>query len=302
VRYCSKKSETKITTMSAKSPKFTFADFLKRYPNDDACLDDVFSRVYGDLTICPECDKETEFKRVKGRKSYQCSCCTHQLYPLAHTPLKSTKISLTHWFFAILLFSNSKNGVSAKELERQLNISYPTAHRMGHKIREMMNEDGEFVLEGTVEFDETLMGGKKRGGKRGWGADKPCVFGMVERNGRIKTQVVKDRKATTLMPIIVQHTTEDITAYTDEFKGYNKLSREVAFHETVCHGRYEWVRGDVHTNTIEGHWSLVKRSIKGTHTSVSEKYLPKYLNEFAFRHNHRKDCMFTTLMGRIKMA
>lgn len=163
----------------------------------------------------------------------------------------------------------------------------------------MMDESGEITLTGTVELDETLVGGKKRGGKRGWGADKPCVFGMVERGGKIVTEVVEDRTADTLLPIIVENTTEDVIAYTDEFKGYNSLHREVKEHETVCHGQYEWARGDVHTNTIEGHWSLVKRSIRGTYTSVSRKYLQNYLNEFSFRRNHREEGLFDVMVNRM---
>lgn len=274
----------------------TFPEFLKRYPDDNAVLNEVFDRVYGDLTHCPDCAAKTTWHRVKKRKCYECAHCGYQLFPLAKTPMKSTKLPLTHWFYAIFLFSNSKNGVSAKELQRQLGCSYPTAHRLGHKVRGMMDETGEMVLTGTVELDETLMGGRKRGGKRGWGADKPCVFGMAERDGRIVTRVVPNRKAKTLFPIIVNHTEEDVTAYTDEFKGYNRLRKEVGEHKQVQHSKYEWARGDVHTNTIEGHWSLVKRSIKGTYTSVSPKHLPKYLNEFSFRHNHRKGEMFEAIL------
>ena len=176
-----------------------------------------------------------------------------------------------------------------------------------------MDEGKDIFMGGSapVELDESLFGGKKRGGKRGWGSEnKTCVFGMVERaekdedgklitSGKIRTVVVPNRKAETLLPIIVEHVDEESTVYTDEFKGYRKLGREVEVHDQVNHGRYEWVRGDVHTQTIEGAWSIRKRSIKGTYTSVSRKYLQNYLNEFDFRHNHRKDCMFDAIMDNI---
>lgn len=283
-------------------PSFTFPQFLKRYPNDDACLDEMFDRAYKDLQTCPTCEKQTKWHRVKKRKCYACQHCGHHLYPLAKTPFKSSKLPLTHWFFAILLFSNSKNGVSAKELQRQLGVSYPTAWRMGHVIRDMMDESGEIVLHSDVEIDETLVGGRKRGGKRGWGSEnKTCVFGMVSRGSKIRTQVVPDRKAKTLFPIIVNHTEEDVTAYTDDFRGYSKLGREVADHKTVNHSAKVYVDPDDrnnHTNTIEGHWSIVKRSIRGTHTAVSRKHLQRYLNEFDFRRNHRTECLFDAILNR----
>ncbi len=168
-------------------------EFKKLYPTEKACLDEIFDRVYGDLTVCPSCETETKWSHVAGRKCYACQWCGFQVFPLAKTPLKDSKISLELWFFAILLFSNSKNGVSAKELERQLGVSYKTAFRVGHVIRGMMDESGEIVLSGDVEIDESLFGGKKtakRSGKRGWGADRPCVFGMVERGGNIVMELL----------------------------------------------------------------------------------------------------------------
>lgn len=283
------------------SNQVTFPEFLRRFPDDDACLEELFSRVYGKNTCCPECDSKTTWHKVNNRKCYKSACCGSELYPLAKTPLKSTKLPLTHWFYAIMLFMNSRNGVAAKEIQRQLGVSYSTALRMGHKLRELINEDGEIVLAGTVEIDETLQGGKCQGGGRGWASrNKKCVFGIYERgeNGRVVTRVVKNRKAKTLLPIITESTTEDVTAYTDEFRGYSKLHREVSHHATVNHAQKEWVRGDVHTQGIEGYWGRVKRSITGTYVSVSEQYLPLYLAEFNFRHNHRNENLFEAVLDR----
>lgn len=277
--------------------RFTYVDFLQRYPDENACLDEIWDRVYGDLENCPDCERQAKYHRVSGRKCYECQHCGHQLYPLAKTPLKDTKLPLMHWFFAIMLFSQSKNGVSGKELQRTLGVSYPTAWRMGHKIREMMNENGEIFLTEYVEIDETLVGGKQRGGKRGWGSDKPCVFGMVERGGQIKTVVVENRKASTLMPIIVDSVDEEAICFTDEFKGYNKLHREVGLHLKIQHKAYQWVDGEVHTQTIDGHWSILKRSIRGTHVAVSRKWLQSYLNEFDFKRNHRYENMFDAILA-----
>jgi len=285
-----------------RAPKpLNYTDFLKRYPNDDAVLNEMFDRVYNGLGVCPACEAETKWHRVRGRKCYACQHCSHQLFPLAKTPMKDTKLPLTHWFFAMLLFSNSKNGVSAKELQRQLGVSYPTAFRIAKTLRALM-VDKNMVLTGTVEMDETLVGGKKKGGKRGWGADKPCVFGMVERGGNIITKVVPNRQAITLMPIIVTHTSEDVVAHTDDFSGYNKLHKEVGQHLVVSHTEGQHVAGDdgeIHTQTIDGHWSIIKRSIKGTYTAVSPKYLQTYLDEFSFRRNHRTERLFDVLRDRM---
>lgn len=176
---------------------------------------------------------------------------------------------------------------------------------MGHIIRGMMDDQGEIVLSGEVEIDETLVGGKKRGGKRGWGSDKPCVFGMVERGGNIKTFVVPNRQAETILPIITQNTTEETTAYTDDFGGYHNLKEKasIAGHGVVHHTKKQHVTGEddeIHTQTIDGHWSIIKRSIRGTHVAVSRKYLQNYLNEFSFRRNHRTEVMFDAILEGIK--
>lgn len=289
--------------MENEAPKsITFPHFLKLYPNDDACLHEVFRRTHGKDHACPDCGKQTTWHKIEGRKCYKSACCGSEIYPMACTPLKDTKLPLTHWFFVLFMFSTSRNGVAAKEIQRQLGVSYPTALRMGRKVRELVNEAGEIVLNGTVEIDETLVGGKKRGGKRGWGADKPCVFGMIERDGKVITHVVPNRKAATLLPIIVNETTEDITAYTDEFLGYKNLHREVGYHQTVCHGQYQWVDGDCHTQSIEGYWGRLKRSIKGCYVKISREYMPLYLAEFTFRHNHRNENMFEAILDRFGTA
>lgn len=282
--------------------QLNITEFNKIYPTEKACLDEIFDRVYGDLKVCPSCEKETKWHHLNGRKCYSCQWCGHLLSPLSKTPLANTKISVSLWFFAMLLFGNSKNGVSAKELERQLGVTYKTAFRIGHTIREMMNEEGEVILSGDVEMDETMVGGKKKGGKRGWGADKACVFGMVERGGDIVTKVVPNREGKTLLPIIVLQTTEDTVAHTDDFSVYRNLKGEVAAHHVVrhCEGKHvDGPNGHWHTQTIDGHWSLVKRSIRGTHVAVSRKYLQKYLNEFAFKRNHRTERMFNAILDKI---
>lgn len=207
---------------------------------------------------------------------------------MAGTIMEGSTTDLWKWFYAIYQFSISKNGVSAKELERALGVTYPTALRIGHKIRKLMGMD-KAKLKGTVEVDESLIGGAVRGGKRGWGAEnKTCMFGMVERGGKIKVLIVPNRERETVFAEINQNIEKGTTVYTDEFKAYRTLAGEGYIHDSVVHSKYQWTKGDCSTNSIEGYWSNLKKSIRGTHTKVSPKYLQLYLNEFSFRHNKRK--------------
>lgn len=280
--------------------KFTISDFMKRYPNDDVCLDAIFKLKYGTAEGCTCCGVAgAKFYRVKKRKCYECGECGHQVYPLAGTVMHGTKTKLHLWFFAIYLFATSKNGVSAKELERQLGVTYVTAWKMGHLIRVLMN-DNQLPLQGIVQIDETLFGGRARGGKRGWGAEKKtCLFGMIEPNGRVKTATVPNRKNQTLMPIIRENIQNGTMIHTDEYKGYGNLKTHGYGHQSVVHSKFQWKNGDCHTNNIEGYWSNLKKHIFGTHTYVSPKHLQNYLNEFSFRHNNRKERIFDVVLSKI---
>ena len=283
-----------------KKQKFTITNFMKRYPNDDVCLDEIFKLKYGSAEGCTSCAVVgAKFYRVKKRKCYECGECGHQVYPLAGTVMHGSKTNLTLWFFAVYLFASSKNGVSAKELERQLGVTYKTAWKMGHLIRVLMGEN-QMSLKGIVQIDETLFGGKAKGGKRGWGAaKKTCLFGMIERDGRVKVTAVPNRKNPTLIPIIMQNINVGTMIHTDEYKGYGKLTALGYQHQSVIHSKFQWKRGDCHTNNIEGYWSNLKKSIFGTHTYVSPKHLQNYLNEFDFRHNYRKEKIFDRMLCRI---
>lgn len=281
--------------------RFTIATFNQQFPNDDACLDYLFKVKFEELKGCPCCGLyEAKYYRVKKRKCYECGICKHQIYPMKGTILEGSTTSLTKWFYAIYLFSVSKNGVSGKELERALGITYRAAWRMGHKIRELMAVDEDKMLSGFVEVDESLMGGKVRGGKRGWGAEnKTCLFGMVERGGRVKVLPVPDRTRETLFPIIKDYIVMDSMVYSDELRVYRALPDEGYGHQRVVHSRCQWTNGACHTNSIEGYWSNLKKSILSTHTYVSPQHMQKYLDEFAFRHNHRKGNIFATIMQKI---
>lgn len=168
--------------------RYTKKQFEAEYPDEDACLEAVFQNRFGDLKFCPSCAAETSLYRVKKRQCYACQWCGYQLHPLADTIFRKTTTPLKDWFYAIYLFSNSKNGVSAKELERHLGVTYKTAWRMCKQIRLLMQQETE-ALTGEVEVDETYMGGRKRGSKSL--QDKQPVFGIVERNGRAKAKHIK---------------------------------------------------------------------------------------------------------------
>ena len=272
--------------------RFTVSDFLKKFPDDNACIDHLFQRKYTD-SCCPKCEKKTKFYRVKRRKSFECGTCGYQVYPMSGTIMEGSTTPARLWYYAIYLFSQSKNGVSAKELERQLGVTYKTAFRMGHRIRESMARQS-VELVGVVHIDESLYGPRGKNNKRGWAAEKKvCLFGMIEKGGNVKVVVVKDRKNETLIPIIEKYVSKDSEAlHTDKFGVYKKLPGRGFKHKIKDNTT-------VSTNCIEGYWGNFKKSIAGTHTWVTEGYLQNYLTEFEFRHNNRKGDIFDEIIKSI---
>lgn len=199
----------------------------------------------------------------------------------------------------MFLMSTSRNGVAAKELERQIGVTYKTAWRMAHEIRKLMDEDPG-KLKGEVEADETYVGGI-RPGKRGRGAaGKTPIVGLVERGGKVRARVVGSVTTSNAFGNINQNVERGATIYTDELPVYNYCAGYGYKHEVVNHGAKEFVRGKAHTNTLDGFWSQLKRSLDGTHHHVSRKYLQNYVNEFAYRYNHRfsSSSMFSLMAGR----
>jgi transposase len=267
--------------------RFTIQDFTTKYGSEEVCLDRMFQLRYGKLKICPSCKKETNFYKRTDKKAYACQWCGYLLSPLAGTIFHKSDTKLTSWFFALYLFSTSKNGVSGMELQRQLGCTYKTAWRIAKQIR-LLFEENKDILSKIVELDETYVGGKGGNNKRGRGAEnKTPVFGMVERKGIIKATVTVDTKRKTVMPIIKEHVKIGTSIMTDEYLPYQSLDKEGYDHQTVNHGQKQYVNGLAHTNTLEGFWSQLKRSINGTHHAVSPKYLQQYVNEFSWKYNHR---------------
>lgn len=278
--------------------RYTFQQFKTEYPDDAACLKAVLDNRYGDT--CPKCGViGVKWHPITGRKAFVCSECDKHVYPLADTIFRKSETSLWSWFYAIYQFSVAKNGVSAKELERTLGVTYKTAWRMAKQIRLLMADDGDVMGggNGTVEVDETYIGGRKRG-HRGHLADKETVFGMVERGGTVRAEHVKSAGARVLLPRLRDSVAVGTTVYSDQAQVYKTLRRLGYKHASVNHSANEWSRGKVSTNTIEGFWSQMKRSIDGTYHAVSPKYLQHYVNEFAFRYNYRGVAIAPVLLGR----
>lgn len=267
--------------------KYTIKNLKNDFPTDEACLDFIFKNRWPKGLTCPNCEKK-DFYHVKCRKSYACKC-GYQVSPTEGTIFHKSSTPLTLWFHAIFLMSQSKNGVAAKELERQLGVTYKCAWRMAKQIRLLMSDDdGPLGGNEIVELDETYVGGKAKG-KRGRGAaNKTPVFGAVERDGKIKTKVVLNVRKLTLMPLIKDMVTDSSVIVTDESNSYNDVKKLGHLHQSINHSKGQYVDGDVHTNTIEGFWSQFKRSVNGTYHSVSRKHLQLYLDEFSFRYSHRK--------------
>ena len=279
---------------------FSVKDFFRRFSDDDACLDHLMKIRFGETLDCPKCGKHGKFHRLRKERAYSCGWCGHHIHPMKNTPFERSRTPLQKWFYAMYLFTTSRHGVPAKELQRQLSVTYKTAWRMGHELRKYMGKvDGDWPLDGHVEADETMIGGKRSGGKRGRGAPgKTVVFGMMERDGEVVTRVVPNVKRKTLEAHILENIKAGSRISTDELKSYAALARHGYKHGAVNHSADEWVNGDTHVNSLEGYWSRLKNSIKGTHIHVSAKHLPKYLGEFEFRFNLRRhpEAMFARLL------
>jgi transposase-like protein len=275
--------------MARKGPNIR--EFNKRFPTEDSCLEHLMRTRFGERLKCFKCLKEATYYRVKKRRSYECEHCGYQVYPTADTPFEATRTPLRDWFYVMYLFCASRNGVAAKEVQRQLGVTYKTAWRMCNLIRKYMGYvDGDAPLGGpgkTVETDETFIGGKEHHGQ---GVHhKVAVLGMVERGGNVLTRPIRVRSREEVLPRVAQFVKPGSKVYTDDWPGYWTLNEHYGYeHESVNHSEKEYVRGDAHTNTIEGFWSNVKRGIKGTYVSVSRKHLQSYLREFEYRHNLRQ--------------
>jgi transposase-like protein len=268
----------------------TIREFLEQFSTDEACLNHLFDIRFGQGHKCPKCERKAKWFRFKAERAYACGICGHHLHPTVGTPFEDSRTPLQLWFYAIYLFTTSRHGVPAKELERQLGVTYKTAWRMADLIRTHMAQvDDEFPLFGNVEIDETYVGGRTHGVRGRGAAKKTIVFGMMQRNGQVMTKVVPNVAKKTLQPIIEENVLDGSTVHTDELTSYKGLDKKGFTHKTVNHGAKEYVVGNTHVNGLENFWKHLKGSIRSTHIHVSKKHLHKYAKEFEFRFNQREN-------------
>ncbi len=292
--------------------KFTINDFNRMFPDDDSCLEWLKNYLYPDGIYCDKCERITKHHKVASRKSYSCDYCGHHVHPTAGTIYHKSPTPLRTWFYAVFKMASTRCGISAKQIQRETGVTYKTAWRMFKQIRSMLSEDVE-PLSGKVECDETFVGGKaknmhksKREAKiQGRGTvGKIVVAGAVERKGRVVAKVVPDTSSDTLVPFVVEKVLPSSMVFTDECPSYNPLPSHGYEHRRVHQASKVYVNGDVHTNTIEGFWSLVKGGIGGVYHQVGAKYLQSYFDEFSFRYNRRNDDMpmFWSVMTQVQKS
>ena len=293
------------------SPDFSVREFFARFPTEDACLEHIMDVRFGGTRFeCSSCGKNATHHKLATRRTYVCAHCGHHVNPTAGTILENTRTPLVSWFYAIYLFCTTRHGVSGKELQRQLGVTYKTAYRIGQQIRDLMSKAQGFdaLLAGHIELDEAYVGGRRSGGKRGRGAPgKTIVMGLAERDGRMKAVVIPNVKSDTLRDVVLKNVEPGATVSTDELYSYGLLTGDGFNHGRVKHGAkeyavYDYRAGETfHVNTVEGFWKLFKASVRSTHIQISGKHMQRYLDEFTFRASNRGrvNGMFDLLVGAL---
>lgn len=286
----------------------TYNRFLELFPHNDACLEYLKSKFFADGSECPKCGKSSKFHRIKGRSAYSCQYCGHHVYPTAGTIFHKSTVSLQLWFFAVYLMSSTRCGISAKQLEREIGVTYKTAHRMFKQIRTLLSDEGEDQLSGDVEVDESAYGGKPRAYEtrnklgRISKTHKPTVLAMVERRGRVRALVIPDRGTRSIHMAVKEHVLEDSMLFTDEWNAYTTIAPNYRGHRRIKHKAKVYVDGETHTQTVEGFFGLFKNGVRGVYHAISTDYLQAYLDEYAFRYNRRNSSkpMFWAMLDRVQ--
>jgi transposase len=303
------KDRNNPTRQASSDSDYSLMEFMREYPDDAACLDRLWRDRFapdGSHAHCSRCDRERKFHRTSTRASYTCDSCGLHVHPMKGTIFEKSTTSLHQWFYAMYLMVSTRCGISAKQLEREIGVSYKTAHRMMKLIRaELMTDDGDEPLSGDVELDETAWGGKPRkkqnfseGAK--FRENKATVLGMVERGGRVRARVVPSRRGEGLSGEVRANVNPEAVIYTDDWVAYKPLSGEFAGHRVINHSAGSYVQGSTHTNTIEGFFGNLKTGMRGAYKKVSPRYLQSYVNEYAWRYNARRNDgpMFKQLVAR----
>lgn len=264
-------------------------NLIERYGNEDKCHAYLEDLRWPNGVACPHCGSMS-ISRIQKQKIFECNSCRYQFSVKSGTIFHDSHIPLWKWFATTYLMTESKKGISANQVKRTINVSYKTAWYLCHRIRNAMTEASPKPLSEIVEVDETYVGGKTKGYGHGYKGNKAVVVGATQRDGETRLQVVEGNDRKSLYDFIHKYTAPDTKAiYTDDFPAYRGIGNHDTKHETVNHSAEEWVRGNIHTNTVEGVWALLKRSIIGSYHKVSVKHLDSYLDELEWRYNNREN-------------
>lgn len=284
------------TSPQRKEPKaqYDLVKLVEKFGSEDKCHAYLEELRWPDGVKCPRCESD-KISRIKARRQFDCDGCRYQFSVRVGTLFHDSKLPLWKWFLAVYMMSESKKGISANQLKRMLGVSYKTAWYLCHRIRAAMKDESGELLTGVIEADETYVGGKMPRGHRSRKEvadhrrdNKVVVLGAVQRGGKVRLRMAPDATRESIHGFLTDVVSDDAEAiYTDSHRSYRGIADENTRHEYVDHSRDEWVRGQIHTNTVESVWSLFDRSVIGAYHRLSMKHLPAYLDEAAFRWNNR---------------
>ncbi len=285
--------------------KMNLPRLMVDYDTDEECRAALEELRWPKGVTCLRCGSES-ISRIKTRKQYDCNACRYRFSVTTGTIFNDSHLALSKWFMAVFLMCEAKKGMSANQMKRTLGVAHKTGWYLCHRVREAMRDSDAAPLTGTVEADETYIGGKRIGGGRGIGnyrKNKTMVMAAIQRGGAVRMQSGKTHSKKVIQGFVRDVAPNPQRIMTDELPAYLGIHDHDTTHERVNHRLEEWVRGDVHTNTVEGVFSLFKRSIMGSFHQVSGKHLDRYLDEFEWRFNNRKNpYLFRDTLTRLVTA
>jgi transposase-like protein len=286
-----------------KEQEINLVNLVERFHDEGKCRTYLEGLRWPGGLECPRCGGKV-ISHITTRRQLDCDSCRYRFSVTAGTIFHDSHLPLWKWFLAVYLIVESKKGISANQLKRTLDVSYKTAWYLCHRIRAALNEVDAQLLKGIIEVDETLVGGEMEGKGRGYRGNKTMVVGALQRGGNIVLRVVRGADRETLHGFIRENVAGDAAAiYTDEWPAYKGVADKDTKHEAVKYRDKEYARGDVHVNSMENIWSLLKRSIIGSYHQVSAKHLDAYLDELEFRFNNRENpFMFRDTMLKLLLA
>lgn len=266
-----------------------------KYFSDDAKARQYLESIrWPNGAVCPHCGSNDKHYALEGKSHrpglWKCSACREQFSVTVGTVFERSKIPLSKWLLAAYLLCSSKKGISAHQLHRTLGVTYKTAWFLAHRIRHAMSDQGGGLMGeggGTVEADETYIGRKPGRKVRQGVGHKEMVFSLVERGGKVRSKHITGKTFDGIKAALKANVSSEAVLMTDEARMYRKIGKQYADHQTVNHGKDEYVRGEAYTNTVEGFFSVFKRGMVGTYQHCSGDHLHRYLSEFDFRYNHR---------------